>query len=174
MEDFRELSDPLQERAGELYAGFHAGTFSTPDMTVVCAHGEIDMATGAAFRAALVAGLDRHPPLLVVDLAGVSFLDACGLGVLVGAANRAARVGIQVTVIGARPHVYRLFDLTRLVDRLDVHRARTESNVLPAQSRPAAAVDSAVLSPLPDRGQAVRAWAVVDRAGGQVQGAMTG
>jgi anti-anti-sigma factor len=90
-------------------------------MTVVRAHGEIDMATGAAFRAALIAGLDRHPPLLVVDLDGVSFLDACGLGVLVGAANRAARVGIQVTVIGARPNVYRLFDLTRLVDRFDLH-----------------------------------------------------
>jgi anti-anti-sigma factor len=174
MDDSRELSDPLQERSCRFAAGFHASISSTPGRTVVRGHGEIDIATGDAFRAALIAGLDREPPLLVVDLDGVSFLDACGLGVLVGAANRATRVGIQIMVIGARPNTYRLFDLTRLVDRLDVHRARTASDVVPAQSRPVAATGPAVLSPLPDRGQAVRARAVVDRLGGRAHDAMTG
>lgn len=105
------------------------------------AHGEIDLATRAAFRAALTAGLDRQPSLLVVDLAGVSVLGAGGLGVLVGIANRAARAGIPIMIIGARPRVYRLFALTRLVDRLDVHPTPAagilnppRSTVLPAHS----------------------------------------
>jgi anti-anti-sigma factor len=120
---------------------FHTDIYAPPDRTIVRAHGEIDLATRAAFRAALTAGLDRQPSLLVVDLAGVSVLGAGGLGVLVGIANRAARAGIPIMIIGARPRVYRLFALTRLVDRLDVHPTPAagilnppRSTVLPAHS----------------------------------------
>jgi anti-anti-sigma factor len=120
-----DLSDPVREHPCGCAADFRTATCATPDRTVVRAYGEIDMATGAAFRTALIAGLDRQPPLLVVDVDGVSFLDACGLGVLVEVANRAARAGIPITVIGARPRVYRVFALTRLVDRLDVHPTPT-------------------------------------------------
>lgn len=133
MEDSLDLSDPVQGHPCGCAAGFRTATCATPDRTVVRAYGEIDAATGAAFRAALLAGLDRQPPMLVVDLDGVSFLDVCGLGVLVGAANRAAPAGIPITVIGARPHVYRLFDLARLVDRLDVHAPPTAAALIPTR-----------------------------------------
>lgn len=117
---------------------FHTDVYAPPDVTIVRAHGEIDMASGVAFRAALTAGLDRQPPLLVVDLHGVSFVDAGGLGILVGAANRAARAGIPITVIGVRPHLYRLFALTRLVDRLDVRPTPAAKTLIPGQARPGA------------------------------------
>ncbi|MCK9932329.1 STAS domain-containing protein [Frankia sp. Mgl5] len=125
MEKFLDLSDPVREHPDGCATDFRTATCATPDSTVVRIYGEIDIATGAALRAALIAGLDRHPPILVIDLDGVSFLDAHGLGILVSAANQADRAGIPITVVGAGPHVYRLFTLTRLVERLDVHTTPT-------------------------------------------------
>lgn len=104
---------------------FHIEIYAPPHGAIVRAHGEIDIATGEAFRAALIAALDQQPQMLTVDLDGVSFLDACGLGILVGVANQAARRSIPIVVISARPHIYHVFELTHLVDRLDVHAGPT-------------------------------------------------
>jgi anti-anti-sigma factor len=114
----------VAQRSAPVALRFHYEIYGPPVATVVRVYGEIDIATAAGFGAALAAGLERRPPLLIVDLGGVSFLDAHGLGVLVGLANRASPVGVPIRVVGARPHIYRLFALTRLVDRLDV-RQRT-------------------------------------------------
>ncbi|WP_007514015.1 MULTISPECIES: STAS domain-containing protein [Pseudofrankia] len=125
-------SEALAQRPDRFVSRFHADIYAPPDRTIVRAHGEIDLATRAAFRAALSAGLDRAPLLLVVDLGGVSVLGACGLGVLFDAANRAARADIPIMVIGARPRIYRLFALTRLVERLDVRPAPVMGTLIPA------------------------------------------
>jgi len=60
--------------------------------TVVCVHGELDLATAPALRQALLDAATRSPasgrPVdLVVDLAGVPFVDATGLGALLSAAE---------------------------------------------------------------------------------------
>jgi anti-anti-sigma factor len=133
IEDSLHMSDPLTQPPVSFTPCFHAEIYAPPHRTIVRAHGEIDMASGGAFRAALIAGLDRRPPLLVVDLNGVWFLDVCGLGILVGVTNRAAHADIPITVIGARPHIYRLFTLTHLIDRLDVHPTPTAARLIPDQ-----------------------------------------
>lgn len=51
---------------------------------VVEARGELDAASAAPFRGALQSAVDTGRPLLVVDLAHVSFLDSAGLGVIFG------------------------------------------------------------------------------------------
>ncbi|MGF7234435.1 MAG: anti-sigma factor antagonist [Frankia sp.] len=142
------LAEAVLRRSVRSAPRFHTDIYAPPDRTVVRVHGEIDVATGEAFRAALRAGLDRRPPLLVVDLIGVSFLGAGALGLLVGAANRGADDGIPITVIGARPHIYRLFALTGLVDRLDVHPTPSAGTLVPVPSRPVtAAAEAAILTP---------------------------
>jgi len=73
----------------------------------------------------------------------VSVLGPYGLSVLVGVANRAARAGIPITIIGARPQVYRRFTLTHLVDRLDVHPTPVARTLTPASTTaPASALTS--------------------------------
>jgi anti-anti-sigma factor len=126
------VSTPKVRRPRRFASRFHTDIYAPADRTIVRAHGEIDRAARAAFRAALTAGLQRQPSLLIVDLAGVSALGASGLAVLLGVANRAARAGIPIVVIGARPRVYRRFALTRLVDRLDVHPTQATRTVIPA------------------------------------------
>ena len=75
--------------------------------------GEVDIATVALLRERLstmtVAG--SH---VVVDLDRVSFIDAAGLGALVGAASQAAAHGGTLRVVCARPRIQRLFRLTDL------------------------------------------------------------
>jgi anti-anti-sigma regulatory factor len=82
--------------------------------------------------------------IVLGPIAGLIVLGSWGLAVLVGVANRSARVGIPIVVIEVRPRVYRRFALTRLVDRLAVHPTPT------ARSLTSASVDAptdAVISP---------------------------
>lgn len=65
-----------------------AATSFTVDDTgragVVRATGEVDAASSAAFRSALEQAVALGRPLVVVDLADVSFLDSAGLSVVFG------------------------------------------------------------------------------------------
>jgi anti-anti-sigma factor len=128
------LSAASARRPARFASRFHTDIYAPPDRTIVRAHGEIDLATRAAFRAALRAGLDPPPSLLVIDLTGVSVLSPYGLGVLVRVANQAARAGIPITVIGARPRIYRRFALTRQVARHNVHTHTHTRNSDPGTS----------------------------------------
>jgi anti-sigma B factor antagonist len=87
------------------------------DWGVLTVSGEVDLATGPALRERLdelVRSGVRH---LVVDLAGVSFLDSVGLGVLVGAVKRLRAVDPSgsLRLAGAGEWVAKLFELTGLL-----------------------------------------------------------
>jgi ABC-type transporter Mla MlaB component len=63
-----------------------------PPATVVL-DGEIDIATSPAIRESLMAAINAGNVHLAVDMSGVAFIDAAGIGVLVAAANRAREAG---------------------------------------------------------------------------------
>ena len=75
--------------------------------------GEIDFSvvTGLRERLFALATSGRH---VVADLDRVSFIDAAGLGVLAGAARRAAVHGATLHVVCARRQTRRLFRYTGL------------------------------------------------------------
>lgn len=72
--------------------------------------GELDAFTVGQFRESLteLGGGGR----LLIDLAGVPFLDSAGLGALIGGVRRARESGGDVAVYGARPAVARLLHTT--------------------------------------------------------------
>ncbi len=86
-----------------------------PGHTILTAAGEIDIATVARFRARLFALAGEGRPV-IADLDQVSFIDASGLGALVGAARRAAAHGGSLHAACARPQTRKLLWLTG-VDR---------------------------------------------------------
>jgi anti-sigma B factor antagonist len=88
-----------------------------PGYTTVTVAGELDIATAPELRERLVPLLADHPTL-VIDLDRVSFCDATGLAVLVGAANRARANRARLHLVSSRPNIRRLFDLTGLARRL--------------------------------------------------------
>jgi anti-anti-sigma factor len=80
--------------------------------------GEIDLSTADRLRAELDAALDRSAQAIVVDLAGVSFMDSTGIAVLVHARNRAVADGATVSVIDPQPTVRRILTVTGLLKAL--------------------------------------------------------
>ena len=92
----------------------------------VAISGQVDRDAAAVLRwtldAALQVVVDRPAPELVVDLAGVDFLDAAGIGVLVGTANRARRAGGRVVLRApsrAASRVLRVVGLDRAFPLVD-------------------------------------------------------
>jgi anti-anti-sigma factor len=88
--------------------------------TVVRLCGELDLGIAPQLRAALLAAqvarrndADEQP--VVVDLSQVTFLSACALGVLVGAASRGRRAGSDLVLRAPAPPVVLLLEVTGLL-----------------------------------------------------------
>jgi anti-sigma B factor antagonist len=78
--------------------------------------GEVDISVVSLLRDSWYATADQDaPPLIIVDLADVTFMDACGLGLLVGVRSRQLRHGGQVCLRGIPPCVRTLLQLTGLL-----------------------------------------------------------
>ena len=73
--------------------------------------GVLDLATEFCMPLAADDALADAPPALVLDLAGVEFCDARGLSALLLFRRRAQDAGSDVTFVGARPLVRRVFEL---------------------------------------------------------------
>jgi anti-sigma B factor antagonist len=84
------------------------------DAIVLSLRGELDYPQAEGLEAAVEAAELEQPPVLVIDLADVSFVDAAGMRVMHEAAQRAARDGRELVVSGAAPDVRRVFELVGL------------------------------------------------------------
>jgi anti-sigma B factor antagonist len=82
--------------------------------SVLRLHGELDASNADRLRRAVSSALERHPPIIVVDLSGLSFTDCAGLSVLVWAHKLLAGRRHELLIIGANPAVQRLLHLTEL------------------------------------------------------------
>ena len=89
------------------------------DGKVVRLSGELDMATAPAAREALHSAQHTKAAQVVVDLRGLTFLDSTGLGVLI-AADLAGRDGhVKASFVRGNPTVHRVFELTKMDERVD-------------------------------------------------------
>jgi anti-sigma B factor antagonist len=90
------------------------------DQTVVSVCGEIDVSSAPKLRGALAEAQARHQfdeekATVVVDLSGVTYMDASGLGVLVGAARRAHCDGRDIVLRDPSPRTLRVLQISRLL-----------------------------------------------------------
>ena len=86
--------------------------------------GRLDVAAAADLRGALAVQVDTGAGELVVDLAGLTALDATGLGLLVGVHRRAQRAGRVLVLRDAPVAVGRVLLVTRLDKVLRQRRTR--------------------------------------------------
>jgi anti-anti-sigma factor len=93
---------------------------------VITVTGEVDIATVAVLRDQLFTLADTSCSV-IVDLDQVSFIDAAGLGALVGAARRADIRGASLQVVCGQPQTRELFRLAGLDRRLRLARTRAEA-----------------------------------------------
>jgi anti-sigma B factor antagonist len=81
--------------------------------------GELDISEAPGVEETLSEIERRRPPLLVLDLRGLSFLDSSGLRLILEADVRAREEGRRLTVVRGPDAVHRVFSISLLDKRLD-------------------------------------------------------
>jgi anti-sigma B factor antagonist len=93
-----------------------------PGHTVIAVHGELDITTTASLRDRILTLLkDTTPTTMIIDLSGVSFCDASGLALLIGAQRRARLHGVTIALAAPRPNVAKLLRTTGLDRAFTIH-----------------------------------------------------
>ncbi len=82
--------------------------------------GELDLSTVPKVEEALRRIEESRPPVLVLDLAGLTFLDSTGLRMVVTADQRARDEHRRLAVVRGPESVQRVFSITRLDEHLDM------------------------------------------------------
>jgi anti-sigma B factor antagonist len=134
-------------------------TRSEAGRTVLEVAGEVDVYTGPTLRDRISDLLDGGATDLIVDLGRVDFIDSTGLGVLVGALNRAKELGGSLQLICAQERVLKLLRITGLDQVFTVRgtlaealAAETETGTEAATDRPAG--ETAAAAPAADAADA--------------------
>jgi len=86
------------------------------ETAVVALAGELDMAGAGTLEREI--GL-LQADTIVVDLRGLQFMDSSGLRAILTAAQRAQDVGRRFALIPGAAHVMRVFDITRMRERME-------------------------------------------------------
>jgi anti-sigma B factor antagonist len=89
-------------------------------VAVIAATGELDL-PGAAVLEAELERIEADPELgaVVLDLRGLEFLDSSGLRLVVLADMRAREAGRRFVLVRGPETVHRVFEITRMSERLD-------------------------------------------------------
>jgi anti-sigma B factor antagonist len=104
---------------------------------VVVLRGELDVAEAASVAAALAAVAARAPQV-VVDLAGLAFIDSSGVAALVLARVQARRAGGDLVLAAPHDQVLRVLAVTCLAEGFSVHASVDEAYASARRSRPVA------------------------------------
>lgn len=97
-------------------------TIDIDDDGTMVVHGDIDMAGGPVLEAVLRQRENTDP--VVIDLAGVSFIDSSGLRSLLDAGRRARSRGTDVVLRAVGPEVARLLEITGTTDQFQIEGRR--------------------------------------------------
>lgn len=81
--------------------------------------GELDLASGEKLTDRLRAVEAEKPPLIVLDLQGLRFMDSSGLALVIRAHTRARNEGRRFVIVPGPPQVQRVFTITGLDTVLD-------------------------------------------------------
>lgn len=101
----------------------------------VTARGELDIATADQAYAYLRDIVDRQRRPVLVNLAGLTFCDAAGLGVLARVAGHARRSGRALTLTAVRPALLRIMRITGMDEAFpEVRSARLSMIAWPRQA----------------------------------------
>jgi len=116
----------LLKQEGGLMAGVDVSTRECGGQVVVALRGQLDMAEAAGAAAAFTVVAARGPQI-IVDLAGLEFIDSSGVAALVRGRNLARQAGGNLLLAAPRQQVLRVLTLTRLVDVFPVHATVAEA-----------------------------------------------
>ena len=101
-------------------------TRSCDGHAVVALRGELDLADAVAVAAALTAVAVREPGI-IVDLAGLEFIDSSGVAALARGRRQARQAGGDLILAAPQQRVMRVLATTRLADAFSVYATVEEA-----------------------------------------------
>jgi len=101
-------------------------TCSCDGHAVVALRGELDLADAVDVAAALTAVAAREPEI-IVDLAGLEFIDSSGVAALARGRRQARRAGGDLVLAAPRQKVMRVLAITRLTEAFAVYATVEEA-----------------------------------------------
>ena len=104
------MSDQLECEIGSALAG---------EALVVSVRGEVDLATAPELEASVRQAFTIAPDAVLLDLAGLTFIDSSGLRVLVALSNEARERDASLQLRNVPRHAERVLDLTGLAEWFD-------------------------------------------------------
>ena len=84
---------------------------------VIKLFGEVDMFNAGEFKKIFSPNDSRE---IIVDCENLDYIDSTGLGALVSVLKKAKEFGGTVRIIGLKPQIYKLFELTELDSIFDI------------------------------------------------------
>jgi anti-sigma B factor antagonist len=106
---------------------------------VIALRGELDLLFAPAVATALV-DLAARQPRIIADLAGLEFIDACGIAALARGRRRARNVGGDLLLAAPRRPVQRVLTIIWEADDFEVHASVAEAAASAGASRPVVAL----------------------------------
>jgi len=97
--------------------------------TTVTFAGELDAASADQAYGYVRDVIDAHGGQVLLDVAGLSFCDAGGLGALVRASRHAGQARSSVHLVAPPPRLMKIIRITGLEDQLPVHRGDRAGHV---------------------------------------------
>ena len=105
---------------------------------VVALYGELDLADAPGLASHLITAMAACGPSIIVDLAGLAFIDSCGLGVLVRVLKWTRESGGDM-VLAAPQQVRRVLSVTGLIDAFSVYPSVEQAASGTRQAQPVSA-----------------------------------
>jgi anti-anti-sigma factor len=95
-------------------------TYKEPGSVRVAVSGELDLSSALVFEEELRRiETETKPPLIVLDLSALKFMDSTGLRLILSAHSRAINHGRKLAIVEGGDAIRRIFRLTGVLSRLN-------------------------------------------------------
>lgn len=94
---------------------------------VISVEGDIDLGRSQQFQNSLLALLDEKPRRMVINLAGVEYMDSSGVASLVKLLSRTRKFGIELALAELTARVKSMFEITRLNNVFSIFGSEQEA-----------------------------------------------
>lgn len=94
---------------------------------VLVLQGEVDMSNSPALRAKALEVVNTAPPIFVIDMTEVEYMDSSGLGTLVEALKWSNGKDMQLRLVGVSENVKNVFDISRLTSFFQFYNSQEEA-----------------------------------------------
>jgi anti-anti-sigma factor len=112
-------------------AAFSATVHDRHGSAVVVLQGELDMRAAPQLDQVLESLVAKGHAAVVLDFAGLSFIDSSGISVLIAAQQGLQARGGHLAIHSARAHARKVFEISGLTELLDVRAEGPEEGFLP-------------------------------------------